>query len=642
MSSEKIYFHKKDNNNNKSPSLICLGSSLNLELTLSLEEKQYESIGINYKEISKLNDLKNLFRYQSSLSPLKKEKLASLIELKSNNFLFNSILFINQSSKKKIPIKYLIPFSPKFSKELNFIYDITRLITETNNISIEDSNLLDINPKIVFTLKLIDADNTIDQKSFLITNENHYNSNNFENKKDDKSEKEKNKELFDGLNFNYDCDYFYTSTSELFDSMVMSGNQIDIFLKKLINKCPDIKICINYDGNYSLDKKNDILKLINITDIFIFEKKDVISFYNNLFSINSQNKEEKKEKTNFLEEFFIYKIKSERNNPKMKIGIFINSLKEIFLIKQEPKTNLILFHSNNNINIIPAISNEYQRKQYDELISLKYNSIKSVYVGAFLNRLIRQESFEVCLKTSLKCCTKYLNILKFGLDVPSIQNYYEIKNAKLHKKKISKEEIKNKQLENQFVLDCTNLTNKKSLYNSLYDENCVNFFNSKEIRKYLQKQGFINKKGMILIDPDKTNDKFLTMSKKEKKEVFRKFQNKIRDVKEIRRNNDNRLEKLNQISLINKRALKDYNHKDFDSTSSDYNTDFKHFYLPKIKNKIIIMNKSPNISNKFENLYGENNKEDLKGSIRKKKKNLSEINIITKNFRPKYSKIYDA
>ena len=640
MSSEKINFHKKDNN--KSPSLICLGSSLNLELTLSLEEKQYESIGINYKEISKLNDLKNLFRYQSSLSPLKKEKLASLIELKSNNFLFNSILFINQSSRKKIPIKYHIPFSPKFSKDLNFIYDITRLITETNNISIEDSNLLDINPKIVFTLKLIDSDNTIDQKSFLITNENHYNSNNFENKKEDKSEKEKNRELFDGLNFNYDCDYFYTSTSELFDSKVISGNEIDIFFKKLINKYPDIKICINYDGNYSLDKKNDILKLINITDIFIFEKKDVINFYNNSFNINNQKMEEKKEKTYLLEDFFIYKVKSERNSQKIKIGIFINSLKEIYLIQQEPKTNLILFHSNNNINIIPAISNEYQRRQYDELISLKYNSIKSVYVGAFLNRLIREESFEVCLKTSLKCCTKYLNIIKFGLDVPSIQNYYEIKNAKFHKKKISKEEIKNKQLENQFVLDCTNLTNKKSLYNSLYDENCVNFFNSKEIRKHLQKQGFINKKGMILIDPDKSNDKFLTMSKKEKKEVFRKFQNKIRDVKEIRKNNDNRLEKLNQISLINKHALKDYNYKDFDTIKSDYNTDFKHFYLPKIKNKNIIMNKSPNIFNKFENLYGENNKEDLKGSVRKKKKNLSEININIKNFRPKYSKIYDA
>ena len=117
---------------------------------------------------------------------------------------------------------------------------------------------------------------------------------------------------------------------------------------------------------------------------------------------------------------------------------------------------------------------------------------------------------------------------------------------------------------------------------------------------------------MILIDPDKTNDKFLTMSKKEKKEVFRKFQNKIRDVKEIRRNNDNRLEKLNQISLINKRALKDYNYKDFDSINNEYKTDFKHFYLPKIKNKNLIMNKSPYIFNKFENVYEENNKEDLK------------------------------
>ena len=207
MTSEKINSQKKDNN--KPQTMVCLGSSLNLELTLSLDENQYESIGINYKEITKIDDIKNIFGYKSPLSCLKLEKLTSLIELKSNNFLFNSILFINQSCTKKINIKYLIPFSPKFSKELNFIYDITKIITETNNIYIEDSNILDIKPNIVFTLKLIDKDNIIiDQKSFLITNENHYNNKNEENKKDDKLD-EYNGELFEGLNFKYDCDYFY-------------------------------------------------------------------------------------------------------------------------------------------------------------------------------------------------------------------------------------------------------------------------------------------------------------------------------------------------------------------------------------------------------------------------------------------------
>ena len=66
MSIEKINNPKKDN---KFQNIISLGSSLNLELTLSLEEKQYELIGIKYKEISKLEDLYNLCP-QSPLSSL--------------------------------------------------------------------------------------------------------------------------------------------------------------------------------------------------------------------------------------------------------------------------------------------------------------------------------------------------------------------------------------------------------------------------------------------------------------------------------------------------------------------------------------------------------------------------------------------
>ena len=631
MSIEKINNPKKDN---KFQNIISLGSSLNLELTLSLEEKQYELIGIKYKEISKKEDLYNLCS-QTPLSSLRIQKLTSLIELQSNNFLFNSILFINQSCKKKLPIKYLIPFSPKFPKELIFVYDIIKLITEKNNIYIEDSNLLDIKPNIIFTLKLIENENVADQKSFLITNENHYNNKiNDENKKyQNLEENEYNGELFEGLNFEYDCDYFYSSINELFNCKKNSENEIIEFIKKLNYKYPNVKICINYEGNYLINNKDFINYLMENNDIFIFEKKDVINFYNDLFS-SKNNNEEKVENTierkNILEEFFIYNIKTEKNK-KIKIGIIINEMKEIFLVQQDPKTKLVLYQTNHSINIIPTDSTENERNKYNELIRLKYNSIKSVYIGAFLNRLIRQESFDICLKTSLKCSSKYFDIIKFGLDVPNIQNYYELKNIKNPKKKINKEDIKNRQLENKFILDCTNVNNKINNYNSLFDDNCINFFNSKETRKLLQRQGFINKKGMILVDPEK-NNKFITMSKKEKKDIFKKFQIKLNNIKEIRQNNNKRAAKLSQISLINQEVLKHYSFKDFDSVYNENSNSTRHFYLPKIKNKIkFSMNKTPNLfKKKFENMYGENSKEEYKKSLIKRKKNLSEMNFITK------------
>ena len=621
----------KQKKGKKYPNILALGSSLNLELTLSLDEKQYESIGIKFIEISKLEDLHNLFPNQSPLFSLKIQKLTSLIELQSNNFLFNSILFINQSCKRKLHVKYLIPFCPKFPKELCFIYDIIKIITEKNYIYIEEFNLLDIKPNIIFTFKLIDKDIIVEQKSFLITNENQYNNNTIEENKtkENKNEKEYKGKLLERLNISYDYDYFYSTINELFDCKKYSENEIIEFINSLIIKCPDIKICINYDENYLLDNKDFIKNIISKTDIFIFEKKDIIHFYNNLFSQNNdeinENKENKIEKKNIIEEFFIYNIQSERINQKIKIGIFINDMKEIFILQQDPKTSLVIFQLNQNINLVPINLNENDRKKYDELISIKYSSIKSVYIGAFLNRIIREESFDICLKMSLKCSIKYLDILKFGLDVPSIQNYYEIKAVKNHKKKINKLEIKNKQLENKFILDCTNLNNKKNLYNSLYDENCANFLNSKETRRHLQKQGFINKKGMILVDPVK--DKFITMSKKEKKDIFTKFQIKFNNIKEIRQNNDKRREKIIQISLVNQKALNHFSFKDFDSINFCNSNTSRQFFLPKIKNKNTNSNKTPNIFKKFEIFKRENNKEDVKKSLNNRKKNLSEMNF---------------
>ena len=72
--------------------------------------------------------------------------------------------------------------------------------------------------------------------------------------------------------------------------------------------------------------------------------------------------------------------------------------------------------------------------------------------------------------------------------------------------------------------------------------------------------------------------------------------------------------------MINHESLKYYSFKDFDSINNDNSNSHRHFYLPKIKNKIS-MNKTPNIfKKKFENHYGENNKEDNKKGLTKRKK----------------------
>ena len=59
-----------------------------------------------------------------------------------------------------------------------------------NQIYIEDSNLLDIKPKIIFNLKLLKNDTIIEEKSFTVCDSNH-----FESKNKDTTEENKNNEI---------------------------------------------------------------------------------------------------------------------------------------------------------------------------------------------------------------------------------------------------------------------------------------------------------------------------------------------------------------------------------------------------------------------------------------------------------------
>ena len=629
MSCKNIFHQKKIN---KYRGIISLGSSLNLELILSLEEKQYESLNIKYKEITKIEDLKNF----SPKYPIDLQKLTSLIELHSNNFLFNSILFINQTSKIKIPIKYLIPFSPKFSKELCFIYNIIKSITEMNHIYIQEYNILDIKPNIIFTLKLIENDIIINEKTFLVTSENNYAMNSNSKIDENKNQEiEYNFDLYKELNIEYSCNLFYTTINDLFNCKKYSENEVVLFIQNLIIKNQKTKICINFDDNYLSINKDFIHNIISNTDIFIFDNKDIINFYNDFFkhTDNDVNNENNSLEKNYslLENLFINKIKITKINPQMKLCIFIKDMKEIFLIEKDQKTNSLVFELNHKLELISSNKDIYEQKEYQELIKSDYNSLKSVYIGAFLNRLIRQELFDKCLKASLKCTIKYLDIKKFGLDVPTVHNYYELKGKKNIKKfKVNKVEniieIKNKKLENKFILDCTNLNNKINTYNSLYDENCISFFKSKEIRKHLQRQGFINKRGMILADPKKNNEKISSLSKKEKKKILEKIQQRINIMKGAKRNNDNLKEKMNQISSLNQENIKHLNYKDLEVMHRENNkNNIKHFYLPSLNNKY--RKKSPVFPYKF--IDRENNKEELNKNnlkLNRQKKYLSSIN----------------
>ena len=590
-------------------------------MILSLEEKQYESLGINYYEIKKTEDLKKL--YPSPLpncSPIQFQKLTSLIELHSNNFLLNSLLFINHSSPKKIPIKYIIPFSPKFPNELNFIYNIIKSITEANHIYIEDANLLDIKPKIIFNLKLINEDIIVEEKSFIVSNENHFGSKNKDNSEENKNNETEgindiyDGDLFKGLNFCFNCDYFYSSIKELINCKKEDDNEVINFLKKIQSKFPKMKICTNFEEDFNekenLSNISFIKNLIELSDINIFEKKNIINFYDkissyegpehesdqkNIIKVGVNNLSEEK----IIEDFFINKINPNRikeNFRSSRIGVCVDFLSQIFLYEKNPKIDLVINSIKKQVKILPQTAKESDIEEYYEIIKSKYSSIKSVYLGSFLNhffKMEKQDNYNLCFKTASKCTMRYLEILKFGLDVPSVQKYYEIRFPRANKKKVNKEEIKNKQLESRFILDCTNLNrNKINTYNSILDENCRNFFSSRITLKHLFKQGFINKKGM-LVDPERKNEILgFVKNANGKNKLIRKIRTlnalNYRQPSECERNKKNTVNNQMNFQNLYKKHFDSFN----DTNNNRHSLTNHKVLLPKIKSKNFVQSQS--------------------------------------------------
>jgi hypothetical protein len=379
-----------------------------------------------------------------------------------------------------------------------------------------------------------------------------------------------------------------------------------------------MKICINFEEDFN-EKENIffIKNLFELSDIYIFEKKNVIDAYDKIFSYEeSEHESDQKniikiaENNNLteekiLEEFFLYKIQQKplKDKPNMKLAIFIDNLQEIFLIELNPKTELVINNVRKQIKIMPQTVKDSDIEEYNELLKSKYSSIKSVYIGSFLNHLFKQEkqdSYSLCFKTASKCTTRYLEILKFGLDVPSVQKYYEIRFPRPIKKKVNKEEIKNKQLESRFILDCTNLNrNKISTYNSILDENCRNFFNSRITLKHLFKQGFINKKGM-LVDPQRKNEilGFVKNANGKNNKLIKKI--RTLNVLNYRNASDCKDDRIKKNTMVNHMNVQNLYKKDFDSFNENNNnrpylTNHR-LLLPKIKNR---SNRSNNSNNNF-------------------------------------------
>ena len=523
--SKSVIFNKNKGGNN---TIISIGYDLQFDLELSLTYDQFEENKIDFYEIKNIEYLKGKLN--------KKLISSSSIKISSNNFLFNSILFINRTNKTKSNIKYIIPFKIKYPEKISFMEDIVNEVLLNEGITIIPLDLKENLPKINFIINLIENNKITRTKKLDIFNFENYHKNENKSYGDEKGVNA----LINSINR---CNYLITSISDY-------NNYIHIFLDeknfvtKIQNHLKLFNVCIIYDDKpiyYHLKKIKDL------GNIIIYPKN--IKQYND-------NKD---------------------NNANLEI--ILDELKRIIIIQYDNLSKLVLFKIEDSI----ILDNINDTKEIGDLDSPYY--LESVYIGAFLSRLLNKQTFNTCLTASMQCLKKVIKLLKFKKDEKYFSynnNYYEISVKKSLSHSQSQVEFKNYMLEHQFVLDGNNKSemNKVKEYNSLYDDNCRSYFEKIKNKNHLIKQGFIDKNGQIIINPERKNKQ--NEYKTNKNVNF--FQKNVKKLNEIRNKNNitqklfekvssaKEIDSKRDLNLDNFKKLNKYCYKDA-------------FYLPPIKEK---------------------------------------------------------
>lgn len=278
-------------------------------------------------------------------------------------------------------------------------------------------------------------------------------------------------------------------------------NELAEFMKSIssIDKKP--RIVLNYPNILinlnvvNLELLETIMTIMSFTDIFLFEKKECLAFFNMLNQMNYEKDLNEKQ----LMEYFLKEIPHQKAYVS-KLGLFLDELQMFYVV--ERKKDKILNNLNYEINLHPKINHFNQKivDEYKKIMTINNSYFKSIFFGGYFSSYIFTEDHFTSFFTGAESAKRVLEIFKNKIDFPDNQDFYVIK---LQKNRISKnmEQQKLKQKEEKFVLDCVNKTNSiiKS-YNPLFDENLNAFFASEVIRKQLKEKGFINTNGFVLYD----------------------------------------------------------------------------------------------------------------------------------------------
>ena len=259
-------------------------------------------------------------------------------------------------------------------------------------------------------------------------------------------------------------------------------------------------------------KMNNINNIYYYTDLYFFDTKQAPKKFNKHYKYFTADKIKNVVNKGNLYDYFIKGIATGTKDEvdKEKFGFFIEYFNKLYIIKADKNVgNKYEFP----LKIHPQINHNNMKiiKSYKKIIKKNKNYYISLILAYILGSIIENNS--TSLETLFKGYVNGLEVIKKKIELEKNNlNDNNDNDAHMNTKINSNEiEIKVKTLEytgqeNGFILDCTN--KKKSElkdYVPLYDIHMANFLKSHKNLDELKKNGFINNKGFIMVDPQYRN-----------------------------------------------------------------------------------------------------------------------------------------
>jgi len=302
---------------------------------------------------------------------------------------------------------------------------------------------------------------------------------------------------FSTLKYDFDaCDYLVIDLNMFIQNESINlSNIYDYLCQNIIKGYLNTTIIFIFPNSDKVNNQNIMIlsDLISISDIMIYDRRDALNLCNLLgYKVEDKNFEVR---FMFLKEIKRSKFKTHRT------AMFLDDFNKFTVVVQEIETNLIVFQNEFNFNI-------GFKMEYFKTVSQNYSLLRSSFLGSLLSRVVHNEEYDFAFNCGCDTFLRLLDAIYNKVAYQQDAGYFLINN--LRNKGRNKENKKNKNkngenVEKNFLLDSNNLRNSRlKPYDPLKDKNLVNYFQNRNIKKHLVKQGI--KLDSLPRDPSKINN----------------------------------------------------------------------------------------------------------------------------------------